>query len=40
MLWQEMSYQVYTQTSDAPEPDVWDDIYEPTLEEWIGWIGE
>lgn len=40
MLWTEMSYQVYTQTLADTEPDVWDAIYEPTLEEWIGWIDE
>lgn len=40
MVWREMSYEVYTQTSQDLEPEVWDDIYEPALEEWIGWISE
>ena len=40
MVWREMSYEVYTQTGQDTEPEVWDDIYEPTLEEWIGWITE
>lgn len=40
MVWREMSYEVYTQTAQDTEPEVWDEIYEPTLEEWIGWISE
>ena len=40
MVWREMSYEVYTQTDQETEPEVWDEIYEPTLEEWIGWISE
>lgn len=40
MVWREMSYEVYTQTGQETEPEVWDEIYEPTLEEWIGWITE
>ncbi len=40
MVWREMSYEVYTQTGQKTEPEVWDEIYEPTLEEWIGWITE
>lgn len=38
MLWQEMSYQIFTQIEE--EPEVWDEIYEPTLEEWTEWILE
>ena len=40
MLWEEMSYRKYVQDSNDFEPEVWDEIYEPTLEEWIGWISE
>ena len=40
MMWREMSYEVYTQTGQETEPEIWDEIYEPTLEEWIGWISE
>ena len=40
MVWREMSYEVYTQTGQETEPEIWDEIYEPTLEEWIGWISE
>lgn len=38
MIWREMSYEVYTQTGQNTEPEVWDDIYEPSLEQWIEWI--
>nr|DAM67031.1 MAG TPA: hypothetical protein [Caudoviricetes sp.] len=40
MVWQEMSYRTYTQTSYDIEPEVWDDIYEPSLDIWISWILE
>lgn len=40
MCWKEMSYSTFTQTSDDPEPEVWDELYEPTEQEWIGWIVE
>lgn len=38
MAWAEMSYRKYTQTSNNPEPEIWDEIYEPTLDELIQWI--
>ena len=40
VVWREMSYEVYTQTDQETEPEVWDEIYEPTLEEWAKWILE
>ena len=40
MLWKEMSYRAYVQDSNNPEPEVWDEIYEPQEYEWIGWILE
>lgn len=40
VLWEEMSYRTYVQDSNNPEPEVWDEIYEPQEYEWIGWILE
>ncbi len=38
MCWSEMSYNKYTQTADNREPEVWDDIYEPSDEQFLDWI--
>lgn len=35
-----MSYLNFTQTSDNPEPEIWDEKYSPTDEQWIEWITE
>lgn len=41
MLWEEMSYNKFNQTiwSDT-EPEVWDDIYNPSEQEYEYWICE
>lgn len=41
MPWWEMSYEKYTQTGwDDNEPEVWDEIYEPTDEQYMAWATE
>ena len=35
-LWSEMSYNWYV--SEATEPEVWDNEYEPTERDWALWI--
>lgn len=39
MPWWEMSYEKYNQNGLADnEPEVWDEIYEPTDEQYIAWV--
>lgn len=38
MSWSEMSYKKYNQAGLADiEPEVWDEIYEPTDEQYMAW---
>lgn len=41
MPWPEMSYERYSQFGlNDVEPEVWDDIYEPTEAQYIAWAME
>lgn len=40
MAWEEMSYKTYIQDYGHPEPEVWDNEYEPTEQEWMEWVTE
>ena len=35
MVWREMSYEVYTQTGQETEPEVWDEIYDFRRVDWM-----